>query len=67
MTKPIVSDAGPLITFARARRLDLLRQVTGRVHIPDAVWQEVVVDGRGFRAGALRAHDRRRLARRESR
>jgi len=40
----IVSDAGPILSFARAGRLDLLRQVVGELIIPDAVVQEIEED-----------------------
>jgi len=43
----IVSDAGPILSFARVGRFDLLRQVVGELIIPDAVVQEIVVRGRG--------------------
>lgn len=56
MTKPIVSDAGPLITFARAEQLDLLRQVVGRLLIPDAVHHEVAVKGAG-KPGAVEVQE----------
>ncbi len=46
-----VADSGPLIAFARIGQLDLLHQVLGEVVIPEAVYQEVVVRGRG-QAGA---------------
>jgi len=39
----IVSDAGPIIIFARIGRLSLLRDVTGSLLIPDAVYDEIVV------------------------
>lgn len=48
MTVPIVCDSSPLITFARAARLDLLRQVVGFLLIPDAVRREITVLGRGM-------------------
>jgi hypothetical protein len=32
----IVTDTGPIIAFARVRRLDMLRDVVGRLLIPDA-------------------------------
>jgi len=51
MSQPIVSDAGPLISFARAGRLELLRDVVQRLVVPDAVYDEVVVQGAG-RPGA---------------
>ncbi|MBM4032284.1 MAG: DUF3368 domain-containing protein [Planctomycetes bacterium] len=45
--RPIVSDAGPLITFARAGELPLLRQVVGRLLVPQAVHDELVLRGSG--------------------
>jgi len=47
----IVADSGPIIAFARLGRLDLLRQVVGELAIPDAVYDELVVKGKG-RPGA---------------
>jgi len=46
----IVSDAGPILLFARAGRLEILRQVVGELIIPPAVVEELAVRGRG-RAG----------------
>ena len=43
----IVSDAGPILSFARARHLSLLRQVMGTLVIPQAVYEEIVVHGAG--------------------
>ena len=43
----IVADAGPLLSFARAGRLDLLRDVVGTLTIPQAVYEEIVVRGAG--------------------
>jgi uncharacterized protein len=39
----IVSDAGPIVVFARIGRLSLLRDVTGTMLIPDAVHSEIFV------------------------
>lgn len=47
----IVSDSGPIIAFSKIGRLDILRLLFGRVLIPDAVHDEVVVRGMG-RPGA---------------
>jgi predicted nucleic acid-binding protein len=47
----IVADSGPIIAFARVRRLDLLQQVVGELVIPEAVYEDLVVKGRG-RPGA---------------
>lgn len=43
----LVLDSSALITLARIGRLDLLRQVAGTVHIPEAVYEEVVQAGQG--------------------
>ena len=47
----IIADTGPLLSFARAGRLDLLREVVSEVIIPEAVYEEIVVQGAG-RPGA---------------
>ena len=43
----VVADSTPLIALARVGRLELLRDVFGRVIVPDAVWRETVQDGQG--------------------
>ena len=43
----IVADTGPLLSFARADRLALLRDVVGTLIIPEAVYEEIVVRGAG--------------------
>ena len=40
----VVSNASPLIALVRIGQLDLLCQLYGEI-IPEAVWQEVVVEG----------------------
>lgn len=47
----VVSNASPLINLARIGELGMLRALYDQVLIPEAVWQEVVVDGSG-QAGA---------------
>ena len=47
----IVADAGPVIAFARIGRLALLQQVVGELLVPDAVYEDLVIKGRG-KAGA---------------
>ena len=46
-----VSDSSPLINLARIGELTLLRDLYGEIHIPKAVWREVVEKGEG-QAGA---------------
>jgi predicted nucleic acid-binding protein len=43
----IVSNASPLINLARIGKLDLLHRLYDSVLIPQAVWDEVVVQGAG--------------------
>jgi predicted nucleic acid-binding protein len=43
----VVSNASPLINLARIGKLDLLRQLYGEIVIPQAVWNEVVMEGAG--------------------
>jgi uncharacterized protein len=49
----IVSNSGPILSFARARRFDLLRGVVATLTIPEAVYADIVVRG----AGKLGAED----------
>lgn len=42
----IVSDTTPLIGLAAISRFDLLRQLFAEVHVPQAVYDEVVIAGR---------------------
>lgn len=48
----IVSDAGPIIIFARIGRLSLLRDITDSLLIPDAVYDEIVVKKGGMPGAA---------------
>lgn len=58
----VVSDSSPLIWFAKAGKLDLLRKLYGEVLVPEAVREEVlrgdsadvVLIGEAFRGGWLR-------------
>jgi predicted nucleic acid-binding protein len=43
----MVSDSGPILSFARANRFDLLRQVVATLIIPDAVYDDIVIRGAG--------------------
>lgn len=52
----VVSNASPLINLARIGRLELLRELYAEIHIPDAVWQEVVVAGAGLPGAELVAN-----------
>lgn len=41
----VVSNAGPLIALARIHCLDILPALYGKIHVPSAVWQEIVAAG----------------------
>ena len=43
----VVSNSGPLITLATIGRLDLLKSLFERIAIPQAVYEEVVIQGQG--------------------
>ena len=43
----VVSDASPLINLARVNQFDLLATFYGQIVIPEAVYEEVVVRGKG--------------------
>ena len=43
-----VADSGPIISFARADRLAIVRDVVCELWIPDAVYHEVVIMGAGM-------------------
>ncbi len=43
----LIADSSALIVLARTGYLDVLHRVAGTVHIPEAVYQEVVARGHG--------------------
>ena len=43
----IVADAGPIIAFARIGRLDVLQAIAGRLIVPTAVYEELIIRGSG--------------------
>jgi hypothetical protein len=45
--KIIIADSSPLIGLARINQLELLPQLSNRIIIPPAVWDEVTVQGTG--------------------
>jgi predicted nucleic acid-binding protein len=45
---PIISNTGPLLSFARARHFDLLGDIVEALMIPTAVYDEIVVQGAGL-------------------
>ena len=44
-----VSNSSPIMNLAAIGRLGLIKLKFGNVIIPDAVWREVVIDGKGKR------------------
>ncbi len=45
MSRPVVSDAGPLMALAKLNLLHLLKQLYGRVWFPRSVYEEAVLKG----------------------
>ena len=48
----VVSTSGPIISFARANCLELLRHVLQEIKIPEAVYEDIVLQG-GSKPGAM--------------
>ena len=48
----IISNSTPLINFSAIRRLDILEQLFGKIHIPKAVEQELLEKGREYPSAA---------------
>ena len=44
---PVVSNSTPLIHLAKIDRLDLLKEFFGEIFIPEAVYRECVLEGKG--------------------
>ena len=44
---PVVSNSTPLIHLAKIDKLDLLKEFFGEVFIPEAVYRECVLEGKG--------------------
>ncbi len=47
----VVSNSGPIISFARASSLELIKQVLQEIKIPAAVYEEIVLHG-GIKPGS---------------
>jgi predicted nucleic acid-binding protein len=43
----VVSNTSPIINLAWIGQLELLRELYGVIHIPEAVWHEIVAQGAG--------------------
>jgi predicted nucleic acid-binding protein len=54
MSKPVVANAGPWMALAKLNLLHLLKQLYGRVLLPQSVFAEVVVEG--MRRGSEDVH-----------
>ena len=52
----LVSNSGPVLSFARANRLDVLNTVVEELFIPEAVYDDIVIAGQG-QAGAREVAD----------
>ncbi len=44
----VVSNSSPLINLSRIGRIDLLCSMYGTLLVPNAVWNEVVIEGQGL-------------------
>lgn len=62
----VVLDSSALITLARIGRLELLRRIVDEIHVPNAVFEEVVQKGAG-RPGSVEVAQARWIRRRDVR
>lgn len=60
VTPLVISDSSTLIHLASIGRLTLLRDLYGRIMIPEVVWREVVIEG-GGRPGVSEVTEARNL------
>jgi predicted nucleic acid-binding protein len=44
----IISNSTPLINFSAIRRMEILRRLFGKIHIPPAVENELFVKGKKY-------------------
>ncbi len=51
----VVSNSSVIIALARICRLDLLKKLFKKVILPEAVWREVIVEGKPSREKIIRA------------
>ncbi len=42
----VICNSSPLIALSRIHKLDILKQLFGKVYIPDSVYQETVIQSR---------------------
>jgi predicted nucleic acid-binding protein len=42
----VISDASPLIVLAKIKQLHILKELWSEIIIPEAVYKEVVIEGR---------------------
>jgi len=52
----VVSNSSPLIYLAALGDFELLRRLFGEIHIPPAVWAEIVEQGEGFPVQSAALH-----------
>ena len=44
----VVTDSTPIISLAKIDKLHLLRDIFGKIYVPNAVYKEVVLKGKGI-------------------
>ncbi|MCI0446613.1 hypothetical protein L0244_37580 [bacterium] len=52
----VVSNSSPLIVFGRLNHFDILRILFGEIIVPEEVYREVTIEGKG-RPGAIRTQE----------
>jgi len=44
----VISNSSPIINLAIIGRMELLKKLWGKIYIPQGVWEEIVIEGKGF-------------------
>jgi len=50
----VISDSSPLIALSKVDKLNLLKKIFEHIHIPEAVWREVVEEGKGLSGSEIK-------------
>jgi predicted nucleic acid-binding protein len=53
----VISDSTPLIALSKVKRVNVLERIFGNIYIPEAVWDEVVEEGKGLSGSEIKNLD----------
>lgn len=53
----VISDSTPLIALSKVKQINVMERIFGHVSIPEAVWEEVVEEGKGLSGSEIKNLD----------